>query len=177
MIAYKRTIGKNNADCALPELYKHYKKTIDNPVIYKIYSQFLKEYNSRIMDAIIYENLEYKMPCRLGYLRIQRRRLKPFVDNEGKIVKSHIAPDWYSTKKYWMKIYPGLTEEEIKNIEHKKIIRHNNDHTNGYSTRFFWDKRYSNVKNQSCYIFKATRTAKENLAKFIKKIGLIEYFD
>lgn len=175
-MAYKRGLGKKKSDLALADLYKHYKSIIKNPVDYKTYSSFLKEYNDRIMKAIIYENLEYRMPCRMGYFRIQRRRIKPLVI-DGVVKKTHLKVDWARTLKIWREKYQGLTDQEISDIKDKKIYRYTNDHTNGYSCRFFWDKRYSNIKHQSCYAFIATRTAKETLARFIKKTGLIEYFD
>lgn len=173
---FKRGTGKNNANYSLKELYKEYKLISKNPVPYRVYADFLKEYNDRIIKAIIYENLEYKMGYRLGYLRLQKRKKVPFF-KDGKLIKDHINPDWKRTKDYWTKEYPGLTSEEIKAISNKKVLLHHNDHSNGYSVRFYWDKKMSNVKNQSCYIFKATRTAKEDLARFIKKTGLIEYFE
>jgi thiol-disulfide isomerase/thioredoxin len=176
MLSYKRGTGKNNASYALRELYKEYKSMSDNPVEYKVYAELLKEYNDRIIKAIIYDNLEYKMPYRLGYLRLQKLKKIPFF-KDGKLIKKHISPDWKRTKEFWEKEYPGLTTEELDLIPDKKVLIHHNDHTDGYSARWYWDKRFSNVKNQSCYIFKATRTAKETLAAFIKKIGLIEYFE
>jgi len=175
-MAYKRGTGKNNVDCALAQLYKGYKKTCEKPLSYKTYATFIKEYNSRIMDAIIYERLEYKMGARLGYIRLQRRKLVPYIE-DGKVVTNHILPDWKRTRDYWHKIYPDKTDAEIKLIPNKKILKYQNTHTNGYSARFFWDKVKSNVVNQSCYVFKATRTSKEKLARFIKKTGIIEYFE
>lgn len=175
-MAYKRGLGKNNADVSLKELYKNYKIKSKNPVPYKIYAEFLREYNERIIRAIIYENLEYKMPFKLGFIRIQKRKLTPYM-KEGTLVKKHLSPDWKRTREYWSKEYPGLTSEELKAIPNKKVLLHHNDHTNGYSVRFYWDKRISNVKNQSSYIFKATRTAKEELAAFIKKTGILDYFE
>lgn len=175
-MAYKRGVGKNNADVSLKELYKNYKSKSKNPVPYKIYAEFLKEYNQRIIQAIIYENLEYKMPFKLGFIRIQKRKLTPYIKN-GELIKKHLHPDWKRTRDYWAEKYPGKTSEELKLISDKKVLLHHNDHTNGYSVRFYWDKRVSTVKNQTAYIFKATRTTKEDLAKFIKKTGVLDYFE
>ena len=173
---FKRSDGKHNADYALRDLYKEYKNQSKNPVSYKIYSEFLKEYNDRVMHEIIYSALQYKMPYRLGYIRIQRRKLIPYV-KEGKLIKKHLPVDYKATKELWAKQYPKLSDEEIKQIPNKKILYHLNEHSGGYGVRFYWDKMISNAINQSCYIFKATRTCKEDLAKFIKDIKIIEYFD
>lgn len=178
-MAYKRTTGKHNCDYGLIDLYKEYKSESKDPVSYKTYSEFIKEYNERIMNAVIYEALEYKMPYRLGYLRIQKRKKKPYF-KDGKLIKKHISIDWKRTLDSWRSQWPNLTDEEIKQIplgEDKKILLHHNDHTNGYSVRFYWDKRFSNAKNQIAYIYKATRTIKEELASFIKKNGIIEYLE
>jgi len=173
-MAYKRNEGKNNADYSLRELYKRYKTNIENPVPYKTFADFLREYNSRIMDAIIYERLEFRMPARVGYVRIQRRRLMAYM-KDGQIVKKHIPVDWKRTLDYWRELYPDKTDQEIKEIPNKKVLRHHNEHTNGNSVKFYWDKSRSIAVNQSCYVFKATRTAKEDLARFIKKTGIL-YF-
>ncbi len=175
-MAYKRNEGKNNADYSLKELYKRYKVNSKEPLPYKTFAAFIREYNSRIMDAIIYERLEFRMPARVGYIRIQRRSLKAYV-KDGEIIKTHLPIDWHRTLEYWRKTYVGKTDQEIKEIPNKKVLRYHNDHTNGNSVRFYWDKSRSIAKNQSCYIYKATRTAKEDLARFIKKTGILEYFE
>lgn len=175
-MAFKRGLGKNNCDYGMRDIYREYRKQSKNFVDRSTFSKILNEYNERIMTAMIYENLIFKMPYRLGEVRIQRRRMTPYV-KDGEVVKSHIMPDWKATLDYWREQYPDLTDEEIKQIPGKKVLRHLNKHTNGYSARFFWDKNYSNAINQSCYIFKATRTAKEELARLLKKIGRITYFE
>jgi len=175
-MAYIRGEGKNNADYTLRDLYKEYRNKDKNKVDYKLYAEFLKEYNERILNAIIYENLEYKFPYKLGYLRIQKRKKTPYIKN-GELVTVHMQIDWKRTLDSWRKKYPNLTDEEIKEIPNKKRLLYHNDHTNGFSVRFYWDKRFSTAKNQSSYIYKTTRTVKENLARFIKKRKILEYFE
>lgn len=175
-MAYKRGLGKNNCNYRLKDIYKEYKQKSNNPVDYSTFAAFIKEYNKRIVTAIIYENLCYKMPYRMGDIRIQKRRLIPFV-RDGKVIKGHILPDWEKTLVYWRKKYPDKTDQEIKEIPGKKVLKYLNEHTNGDSARFFWEKAYSNVKNQSCYIYKATRTAKEEIARLIKRSGRVNYFE
>ena len=96
---------------------------------------------------------------------------------DGKLVKRCLSPDWKASKELWEKQYPGLTTDEISAIKNKKILYHLNEHSGGYGARFFWDKTTSNAINQSAYVFKATRTLKEELAAHIKDIKIIEYFD
>lgn len=176
-MAYKRGVGKHNIDFGIADLYKEYKDKSDNPVSNSLYSKILKEYNDRMINHIIYSALEYKMPYRLGYIRIQRRKKSPYIGEDGNIVDYHLGIDWQKSLALWRKNYPGLSDEELKEIPNKKKLKYLNDHTNGYSARFFWDKNLSNVRNQSFYIFKATRTAKEILAGYIKKIGRVIYLE
>lgn len=175
-MAFKRTNGKNNCDYKLIDLYKEYKLMSKNPVSYKVYSSFIKEYNERIMKGIIYDGLQYKLPYKIGYIAIRKRKKTPYFKN-NKLIKDHIGVDWKRTLESWRKKWPNLTDQEIKEIPNKKKLLYHNDHTNGYSVRFFWDKQFSTIKNQSSYIFKATRTNKEKLAKFIKKNNNLQYFE
>lgn len=175
-MAYKRGEGKNNCDYSTSSLYKEYKKSVKDSVPYVLYVKFIKEYNERIISAVIYDALEYRMPYRLGYLRIQKRKLVPYIVDD-KVITKHISIDWKRTLDSWRKKSPGLTDEEIKLIPNKKVLLQRNEHSNGFSVRFLWDKRYSVAVNQSSYIFKATRTAKEELARFIKKTGIVDYFE
>ena len=175
-MAYKRGEGKNNADYSLRDLYKEYKAQSKNPVSYRVYSEFIKEYNDRIAKAMVYDNIEFNMPYRVGYLRIQKRKITNYI-KDGNVVKKHLMVDWHKCRLKWREQYPGLSDEEIKNIPDKKIYLYHNDHTNGYSVRFYWDKRFSNAKNQTAYIYKPTRTIKEELAAFIKSSNTLEYFE
>lgn len=175
-MAFKRNEGKNNADYSLKDLYKEYKSKVEKPLPYKVYSEVLKEYNERIIKAVIYESLEFKFPYKLGFLRIKKKKKIPYM-KDGKLIKRHISPDWKRTLTSWRNKWPELTDEEIKNIPDKKVLLHHNDHSNGYSCTFFWDKIISNAKNQTSYVFKATRTAKETLASFIKSSRVLEYFE
>lgn len=175
-MAYIRGEGKNNAAIRLIDFFKNYKKHTDNPVDYKTYSNFIKDYNDKIINAMVYDSIEFKMPFKLGTLRVQKTKYTPYL-KDGKLKKNHMPIDWKSTLESWRKKYPDKTDEEIKLIPDKKLIYHLNEHTGGFTARFFWDKRLSNIKNQSCYRFSATRTVKENMAKYIKRIGFVEYFE
>lgn len=175
-MAFIRTFGKYNCTTTINDFYSTYKNSVKNPVSKKIYHMFINEYNEKIMYSMIHDALEYKMPYRIGYLRVQKKMKKPFILN-GKVVTYHMSPDWKRTLEYWRKEYQGLSDEEIINIPNKKILRYHNDHTNGYSVRFYWDKRTSNVKWQSAYSFKASRTSKIMLKNYIFKNGVNIFFE
>jgi hypothetical protein len=175
---YLRGKGKTNCDYSLKDLYKEYKKQVKNPVDYTTYVSVLKEYNDRIMKLIIYSNLSFKMPYRLGYLHGQKTKTKTLPDRSDDIIDVEKMPvDWDATLRYWGKTYPDKTKEEIKAIKGKRKIRHLNLHTDGWRCRFYWDKIISNVKNQSYYIFKASRTNKERMSSFAKEKQDILYYE
>ena len=123
------------------DIFKYYKTQEANNVDYKTFASVIKEYNSRIMDAIIYEKLEFKMSYNLGYLRIQRRKKTAYLKDD-KLKKYHLGIDWKKTKDFWLKEYAGKTWDEIKDIKGKKKFTFHNDHTNGWSCRFFWRNNF-----------------------------------
>lgn len=139
------------------ESYKKYKKENKNSKIdRKTYVNICHDFNKVISQKIIKESFEFKLPFRLGYLRIKSFKIEPKIVN-GKLDKNKLAPDWDTTWKYWHKIYPDKTRKEIKLIANKKLIYHLNEHTDGYTMKWYWDKRFSCFKNQSVYLFKPVK--------------------
>ena len=73
-------------------------------------------------------NFEFRMPGRLGYIRIRKKLAIPKVIN-GKLFSNHLGVDYKATKELWKEKYPGKTLKELKNIENKPLIKYLNDHT------------------------------------------------
>ena len=94
---------------------------------------------------------EFKMPYRLGTLRIKKKKMNYSKKNKLKI-------NWLETNK------------------HKKVIYHLNDHTDGFNYRWFWSKINAVIKNKSVYSFQATRTNKRRLAGLLKN-KKVDYFE
>jgi len=99
---------------------------------YASYKEFFINFFIEISKAIIREKLIFKIPYRLGYISIRKKKTK--VDRK--------LPNF--------KIYN----------ETGKIVSHSNIHTNGYYFYFEWDKTssyYTKFKNQSFYRFDVNR--------------------
>ena len=166
----KRSKGKIEIHCGLKDFFKFYKEryTKDNLVEYDVYAKVIKELNETIAKAIIYDNYDFKMPGRLGYLNIIKKKHKLKMDENGKVDTRYLPVDYQATKKLWAKEYPGLTEEEILQIPDRKRVFHKNMHSDGYIYSWYFDKYTSNAKNKSVYYFKPTRTNSRELAAHVK---------
>jgi len=160
----KRSKGKNNSDINVEDIYKYYKSKVDNPIDIKIFRKFYKEMFSEFSELLL-QGKEIKLN-NIGEFKIIE--YKPKLIKEGKINTKAIAPDWARTKEYWNTLYPGKTLKELKNIENKPIIYHENDHTNGQQYKYYWDKITTELKCKSAYQFKPVRKYKRKLSSILK---------
>ena len=136
--------------CTLVQAYKEYDDFYD--VGYKKYRSICEDFNKSIIDEILLKAKEFKMPHRLGSLRILKKEMN------------------YSSSKNKLKINWQETNK------HKKVIYHLNDHTDGFNYRWFWSKKKAIVKNKTIYSFQATRTNKRRLAGLLKT-KQVDYFE
>ena len=138
------------SSCTLRQSYKEYDDFYK--VGYKKYRSICEEFNKMIIDEILLNAKEFKMPYRLGTLRILKKEMNYSVS------KNKLKIDWYETNKY------------------KKTIYHLNDHTDGFNYRWFWSKKKAIIKNKTIYSFQATRTNKRRLATLLKN-NKVDYFE
>lgn len=167
----KNTIKK---DYITRHLYAFYKTRTDKPVSLKIFTEFLIGSDSdfstskgiipQIMLKIINENFEWHMPFRFGFLSIKKYKPRK-VDSKGKIKK---RVDYKASFEYWRKKYPGLSDQEIATIPCKPKIYHDNDITNEYQFKFYWNKYACNIKCNSAYKFYIQRYFKRYLSKKVR---------
>jgi len=129
------------------------------------YSRFIKELLIAYSEAIVKEALELKLG-KLGYIRVQSKKLN-FFNKEGKLQKS-LKPDWQATWKYWERLYEGKTRDEITEIKNKKVIYHQNTHTQQEFYRHLWDKATAIVKYKRFYTFKPSRQYSRLIAQVVK---------
>jgi hypothetical protein len=128
--------------CTLVQAYKEYDDFYD--VGYKKYRSICENFNKLIIDEILLKAKEFKMPHRLGSLRILKKEMNYSAG------KNKLKINWQETNK------------------HKKVVYHLNDHTDGFNYRWFWSKKNAIVKNKTIYSFQATRTNKRRLASLLK---------
>ncbi len=133
------------------ELYKFYTEQSPNKdVVDKpTFSKVSSDFN-QIIGQYVLEGKEVKFPSRLGFLRIRKHK--------NKMEKESLLTDWKLTKQVG------------------KIVKHLNDHTNGFFFRFYWDKKISNAIKQSYYKFYPVRDLKRGLAYNIK-VNKMDYFE
>lgn len=151
--------GKNKIQnvLTLKHSYQYYIKDIDEnskyAVDYKTYRKICEEFNKELSNELL-EGYFFKMPYRLGTIRIKKR----------KIDFKNLKPDF------------GLfnnTEGGLKN-------KHLNEHSDNYYCKYHWNKRYATIiKNRALYSFVPTRANKRALAKIIKSepLQINKYFE
>ena len=126
------------------EAYLDYVK--DDPrayISYTIFRSIINDYFKFIRDEILEYSKEFKLPGKLGYIYIRKRKIIEYSPN-------HMMVDFKATKDYGKTIY------------------HMNEHSDGYNYRFVWKKRSVFVRNSTMYEMVFTRTNKRRLAKIIK---------
>ena len=157
----KRGLGAYKKDNGTQEIYKYYKEEIKKIcetdedlkkilVDKSLYQTICDEFNKLIIDEILINSEEIRLPYRLGTIRIKKSKMKYEDKNKLKI-------DWAASKKLGKRIY------------------HLNDHTGGYKYKFYWTKGI--VKNITAYSFIPTRTNTRRLASILKdKNRQLDYF-
>ena len=132
----------------LREMYDLYKGS-DADVEYPLYRKILKTYYSKVIDAIIFDNLEYKFQY-VGNIYITKVKPKIKLNDDGSI-KPTLPIDWVNTKRF------------------KKLIYHRNDNRYGYVFRIKWDK--AGAKGSSLFKFYPERY---NFKRYLSSLLLDE---
>ena len=169
-------MGKNivyKTDYNIIDMWKFYRDTQREkglPVLdLATYRKVIKEFNTKVCNSIVENSDEFRLPFRLGYLRIRKFKTKYKLDHNGKLKTNMLKPNWVATKELWE------TNEKAK--EDKKIVYHTNSHTDGYYYKWYWDKRVCNIKNSSVYSLVMTRANSRKIANVIKNNDSIDYFE
>lgn len=69
----------------------------------------------------------------------------------------------------------NVVSDELKAIPDKKLIVHVNDHSNGYFNRWYWDKRLTNIKNQTAYSFSPVKGGVSKDGYYLGRRGLAQW--
>lgn len=130
------------------------KHGIDKSTYFKI----LTEVTDFIREEMIMGRLFY-LPFGLGTLYVRESYSVPTLDRDGNLRKELLRVDWASTLKWW---------RTTPNLKEKKVLYHNNKHTNGNGYSIMWDKTTIKVKGCSHYSFQACRRLSRGLAAQLK---------
>jgi len=178
MAYIKRGKNRIKPDYGIRDFFKYYKDNAKEPIIdYKKFVAIWKDCAEVIVRLIVYRNLDFSIPARMGNLQIRKIKSKVFLNPDGSLNKNKMAVDYKASWEKWRKEYPDLTIEEIAKLKNKKPVYHLNEHTDGYRVKWVWDKFTCTVKNQSIYSLKMTRQNKQEVSKAIKnyKTDYYEY--
>ncbi len=148
----KRGEGNYKKDFGSNDVYKKYKEDVipELQVDKQLFRKICDEFNRMVIEEILLNSEEVRLPYRLGTVRIKKSKMKYDDKNKLKI-------DWAASRKLGKRIY------------------HLNDHTGGYKYRFYWTKGI--IKNITAYSFIPTRTNTRNLASILKdKNRELDYF-
>lgn len=162
----KRGKGKTSGNIKKKQFYKYYSKNCrERQVTEKVYNAFLKDLICKFSELIVTEALELKVP-HLGKFRIRSKKLN-FFKKDGTFCKT-LRPNWKATWESWYVKYPGLTRDEIVEIKNKKVVYHDNEHTENEFYEHYWDKITSNIKYKTFYNFEPSRQYSRLIAKVVK---------
>jgi hypothetical protein len=141
--------------------YAVYRKNFDDPVTKTVWNNIWIDFIKEVIKKIIYENLKYVFPYRMGALEILKRKINIRLNEDGTLNTRILPIDWPSTNALW--------KEDPKAKEDKILIYYSNTHTAGYIMEWHWDKSLSNFRNKKYYCLDVNRTLDRYLAKALKE--------
>lgn len=148
--------GKIGKVLGLKDAFKEFKKTQNKnshfPVDYSLYKKLCAEFNKKVVEDILQDSGTFKVPHRLGEIRIQKKKMNFSQANKLKV-------DWKRTNELGTRVY------------------HMNDHRDNYRYKWYWKKSKAIVKNKTAYSFTATRDNMRALAKILLNNRGIDYFE
>jgi len=158
MMQMIRSNNKIKVHFGMRDYYSFYKKKYKKNLSSKLYNKIITDANREILELILNEGLEYKLPYLSSTLTIRKdKRIPRIVD--GKVINTSPV-DWVTTKTLW--------ESDAQAKEKKILVKYLNNHTSGYVFRIFMKKFGSSFNNRSVYKFEPSRKFKRGLSDRIK---------
>lgn len=112
------------------------------------YKEVIKVYSEVLIEHLL-KGYKVILPSGMGYLRISKGKFKAK------------APNWAKTAQVY-------GEHNEQNPDNKKVIYHDNSHTDGYRIKVLWKRNTLPIKNKSLYVFKFTRYNSRKISKLIQ---------
>lgn len=129
----------------LVEFYDEYDGRLNKETfkeVVKVYSEVVIEYLLKGRKVIL--------PAGMGYLKLTKGKFKSE------------APNWAMTQKLY-------GEHNKNNPDDKKVVYHDNSHTDGYRLKVLWKRNTIPIKNKSLFVFKFTRFNSRYISKTVKE--------
>lgn len=140
--------AKNTKSYTIASFYNDYLTSIEPDTVYDIdyttYRAIVTDYFKYLQQRLIEEGKLIKLPYRMGNVQIIKSRPKH-------LDKRSLRIDYQATKQY------------------NKLILLDNQHSNGFKMRAWWNKVDMVVPNKSQYQLVMTRANKRRLAQCIKQ--------
>jgi hypothetical protein len=156
-----------NKSFTITDIYNNYSNdfnsTHSNHLEKDIFKAIVEDFFNFLSREIINEGYIYKMPYHMGEIYI--KRFKPKKNSKVKPV------DWKLTKEIY-----GEYNKSVGNKYDKKYIYHRNNHSYGYSARWYWRRKSSKIINKSIYRMKAIRKTSRLLSQAIKHKNTIDKY-
>ena len=148
---------------------KHRK--IKSAINREIFFELSNKFNREVMKLILYKGIDFRMPYKLGMLRVIKLKTRGLVyDDNGNLLRKDYVKDFSSTMKLW--------ERDPQAKIDRKYIYFLNEHTDGFVYKFSWNKYTVNIQNIRSYKFKPTRSNKLWLYEVITDDDLdVDYFE
>ena len=121
-------------------------------VDYSLYKEICAEFNKNIVSHILEDSGTFKVPHRLGEIRVQKKKM-----NFNS--KNRLMVNWKKSNELGIRVY------------------HLNDHRDNFRYKWYWRKSKAIVKNKTAYSFTATRENMRGLAKILLTNKNIDYFE
>lgn len=156
----------------VPRSYKIYRE--DNSAVNAaLHSDICKRFNKGVLTLIIEKGIKFKMPYKLGFIRIKPFKLRKF-DEDGELIKANIRVDYGETIKYYQKKWhtgwketQALMKEKRLSGEKIEYLYHFNNHTKQYNHRWLWEKPYP-LLNKSFFLFKTVKSSRLALSRYVQ---------
>ena len=137
---------------------KAYKGKPEFTISRSIQGKILNLFSSKVSEAMLTEAYEYKMPHRLGVIRIRKYMQKIRIDEDGKLRGVNV--DWKATLDLW--------EKDPTAKSNKKRVFHTNEHSDGYNYKWYFCNYSYAYKNKSVYAFCPSRDNSRRIAELVK---------
>lgn len=168
MVFIRKGPNKVKPDYGIKDIYKYYVDNSEDPLDYKMFKTVWSSVAEIIVKLIVFKNIDFMLPARLGSLYIRKIKSKPIINSDGSVSKNRLSVDYKASWIKWTRQYPDLSVKEIAKLKDKKPVYHLNENTDGFRVKWIWDKFTCTVKNQSIYSLAITRTNKQILSKAFK---------